>query len=521
MEGFWSGSLAKFMGIPYATPPTGPLRWQPPQPAKCWKEPVFYATNYSSICPQFGSGAFSPVVQSEDCLYLNVYVSKFGSPGLKPVLFWIHGGSLVVGSAYSYNVDLLAEKLDVVIVSINYRLNVFGFLALDELNSNDERKVSGNYGILDQLLALKWVQNNIAAFGGDPKLVTLIGQSSGGTSIFALLSSPASQGLFSRAISLSGSANITMDLKTASIQNRQFLTLSNCSNLNPTDTLSCIYSLNTTTTLQSTPPGYNFLPLGYPFPDNKAVGMNYPGVVIVDGVTVTLPFKEAIKRALIDVPLIIQGMSHELALFSPYSFRNETTAAFKSLIYNGIAKGFGPLAGSIITDIYFNKADNDYIFYKLLSDLGLQCASSYLAISSNKNYRSPIYISFVDTPPSTPYYSPFNQLSVNLPFHMWDYMAGAGDWNIFCYPGCTQCCNWQPQAADQALGDTLRRMWYQFAVTGKLVDCKRYNDVPGFPLDLNWCHPKAEGLENAVNARKIECDALWRVGFDDKEWWCD
>ena len=194
--------LHAFRGIPYAAPPVGDLRWKPPMPASAW-EGVRSADAFGTACPQGPglaqlTGEALPTL-SEDCLYLNVWTTAAGTDAKQPVMVWIHGGGLSLGWAHQdlYDGANLAKR-GVVLVSINYRLGALGFLAHPLLSA--ERGVSGNYGLLDQIAALKWVQRNIAAFGGDPGNVTIFGESAGGTSVQALLASPHSKGLFHRAI---------------------------------------------------------------------------------------------------------------------------------------------------------------------------------------------------------------------------------------------------------------------------------------------------------------------------------
>ena len=193
-----------FRGIPYAAPPVGAARWQPPTPPAAW-EGVRAATEFSSVCPQ-GSGLAQLTGEpmptlSEDCLYLNVWTAAAGRDAKQPVMVWIHGGGLSLGWSHQRLYDgVNLAKRGVVLVSINYRLGALGFLAHPLLSAGSEIGVSGNYGLLDQIAALQWVQRNIAAFGGDPGNVTIFGESAGGTSVQALLASPHSKGLFHRAI---------------------------------------------------------------------------------------------------------------------------------------------------------------------------------------------------------------------------------------------------------------------------------------------------------------------------------
>jgi para-nitrobenzyl esterase len=185
-----------FQGIPYAAPPVGELRWRPPQPAAPWREPLdATAPRQCAQGPIFGS----PGSDTEDCLHLNVSTPA-RSPGRLPVMVWIHGGYFTFGSGGIYDGRKLAAEGDVVVVTINYRLGALGFLALPGLTGEDPGSQSGNYGLQDQQAALRWVQRNIAAFGGDPNNVTLFGESVGSISLCAQLVSPGAAGLFHRGI---------------------------------------------------------------------------------------------------------------------------------------------------------------------------------------------------------------------------------------------------------------------------------------------------------------------------------
>jgi para-nitrobenzyl esterase len=192
----------EFRGIPYAAPPVGSLRWMPPQPAAN-RSGLLDATQFASSCPQVTTlGPFAgPTSTNEDCLYLNVFTAGTKGP-LKPVLVWIHGGGNITGETADYDASKLATGgplgTPIVVVTVNYRLGLFGFLS--QTNLNAEGHPWGNYGILDQQAALRWVQANIAAFGGDPSNVTLGGQSAGAIDTTGNLISPAAAGLFQRAI---------------------------------------------------------------------------------------------------------------------------------------------------------------------------------------------------------------------------------------------------------------------------------------------------------------------------------
>ncbi|MGA9529161.1 MAG: carboxylesterase family protein [Terriglobales bacterium] len=189
-----ANSMNEFLGIPYAAPPVGLLRWEPPQPYGPFAGAYLEATQFGSECPQAGGG-------NEDCLFLNVFTPLSGGSNL-PVMVWIHGGGLISGSSTPYDPYWLVKN-GVIVVSLNYRLGYLGFFAQSAIDA--EGHSSGNYGLMDQQYALQWIQNNIAAFGGDPTRVTIFGQSAGGQSVYAQLASPTAAGLFSGAIAESGS----------------------------------------------------------------------------------------------------------------------------------------------------------------------------------------------------------------------------------------------------------------------------------------------------------------------------
>ncbi|MEL7120040.1 MAG: carboxylesterase family protein [Bacteroidota bacterium] len=192
-------NLRVFKGIPYAEPPVGELRWKAPEPIQKW-DSVLTCDTYGNWCPQKTRN--DKIQLSEDCLCLNVWSNNLGGDEKLPVMVWIHGGGLNALSSHYNNTldgDQFAKK-GVVLVSMNYRLGQLGFLAHPALSAESENNVSGNYGFLDQLEALRWVQENIEAFGGDPDNVTIFGESAGGLSVSVLCASPLSKGLFHKAI---------------------------------------------------------------------------------------------------------------------------------------------------------------------------------------------------------------------------------------------------------------------------------------------------------------------------------
>jgi para-nitrobenzyl esterase len=207
-----SGGVMAYLGIPYAAPPVGDLRWKPPQPAPRW-DGVRKADRFGTSCMQTQAGSRLPWTEEfmtqgpigEDCLFLNVWTAARNGNARLPVMFWIYGGGFNEGSSSVavYDGTELAKK-GVIVVSVNYRVGPLGFLTHPELTKESEHHSSGNYGLLDQIAALQWVHTNIAAFGGDPSQVTIFGQSAGAISVASLMRSPLTKGLFARAIAQSG-----------------------------------------------------------------------------------------------------------------------------------------------------------------------------------------------------------------------------------------------------------------------------------------------------------------------------
>ena len=209
------GGMQSWFAIPYAAPPVGDLRWRPPQPAAAWTAPLANPKS-GAACIQTSGSVFRSTAESEDCLFLDVH--RPVGPGPFPVMVWIHGGAFVTGSAATYADPSPLVSRGVIVVAINYRLGALGFLAHPALRDSDG--ASGDYGIMDQQAALRWVRDNIAAFGGDPKNVTIFGESAGGFSVMSHLASPGSAGLFQKAIIESGAYGVSGQLTQAEMETR-------------------------------------------------------------------------------------------------------------------------------------------------------------------------------------------------------------------------------------------------------------------------------------------------------------
>jgi para-nitrobenzyl esterase len=245
IRGKLDGTVREFLGIPYAAPPVGDLRWRAPRPPAGWTG-ALDATKPGNWCAQArlrGQG----VAGSEDCLFLNIYAPDTPDQAL-PVMVWIHGGTFVVGSGAQYDGHELAERGHLIVVTINYRLGPFGFLANRGLDGADPGHLSGNYGLLDQQAALRWVKDNIEPFGGDPGKVTVAGESAGAISIGLHLVSPAAAGLFERAILESGPFLRLPTLADAEMRGDQFAARLECAGA-----AACMRSKSTEEVLNAIP----------------------------------------------------------------------------------------------------------------------------------------------------------------------------------------------------------------------------------------------------------------------------
>ncbi|XP_042084967.1 cocaine esterase isoform X3 [Haplochromis burtoni] len=343
-----------YLGVPFAKPPLGPsLRLAPPQPAERW-EGVRYATKQPPMCIQPERFALALLDKlgflladipdiSEDCLYLNIYTpANRADDAQLPVMVWIHGGGLTVGSASTYDGSALAAYQDVVVVLIQYRLGLLGFL------STGDEHISGNFGLLDQVEALRWIQQHIHIFGGDPGLVTIFGESAGGVSVSLLLLSPLSEGLFHHAIAESGTAAMDLLVENYPLLKAQEVSNASGCSLKSTKTFAdCIRSLDIDTIVDFT----------------KDRRLRCP--VNVDGHFLTKPVDELFrKHELLTVPFMM-GVNNDEA---GWMLKNPKDAFIKNLIIdeyigNGADRvknrdGFSEVTADIIFNIPVIKTAN-------------------------------------------------------------------------------------------------------------------------------------------------------------------
>jgi para-nitrobenzyl esterase len=302
LEGRVEDGVARFLGIPYAEPPLGDARWRAPSPAAPWSG-VRRAVEHGPVCPQ--RDETGDVVGSEDCLSLNVYVrtdALFGTAPPRPVMVWIHGGGFEAGSASIpwYDGGELASRADVLVVSIQYRLGILGFVALAEMI--DEGGTAGNFGILDQQLALSWIAREIAVFGGDPSRITVFGESAGGASGCTLLASPRTPADAMHGVIMQSGECLSRPLEAALADGERLVEPLECGTAGR---LACLRALDAPA-LVAASPSYLEVVDGRP---------TRPYVPVEDGHVLDAPTREAMAGARPDVPVIIGSTAEEMYLY--------------------------------------------------------------------------------------------------------------------------------------------------------------------------------------------------------------
>lgn len=307
IEGSLVGSTRAFLGVPYAAPPVGDLRWKPPAPHAPWTD-TRKVTTHGPSCAQLSILSQSlDSTSSEDCLTLNVWTPERVGASPAPVLVWIHGGAFVFGSSSepSYDGQVLSEATGAVVVGINYRLGPLGFLAHPSLKMEDPgHPSSGAYGLEDQRAAFEWVKANIGAFGGDPGRVTIFGESAGGMSVCMHMASPKSAGLFQRAIIESGPCDRANAEAAAFAQGDQFVAALGCDS-DPAATLDCLRSTPLEEVMKALPSSNDLL-----------FGMGANWFPVVDGWNLTAQPGEILAGGKFEkVPTIIGSNADEGTLF--------------------------------------------------------------------------------------------------------------------------------------------------------------------------------------------------------------
>ena len=489
VQGSVNEQTRQFLGIPFAAPPVGALRWRPPQPPAPWQN-VLQATAYAGSCAQLAS-LQGPASANEDCLYLNVWTPEPAPRKPLPVMVWFHGGGNQQGSAGDpvpfpgvpgnfYGAHVLAQERNVVVVTINYRLNVFGFFAHAALAGEDaDHPYAGNQGLLDQRAALEWVQANIAAFGGNPKRVTIFGESAGSQDTCLQVASPGSKKLFHRAISESGGCTTRQPTAAQGAATAAtFTTSAGCGAAS--DQLACLRAQSPSALLaileQASTPG-SFVP-------------NFDFGPVVDG-----GFLPDQARTLFDsgryskVPYILGSNTDEGTLFFLAGAPVTTEAGYLAALqarYGALADDVAavyPASSFPTPQDALERAFGDQILVCSTYDTARRAAAGG-ARTYLYNFARAIPIAILQA------------LGLGA-FH--------GAEIVYVFGSITP-----PTADDAALGETIRSYWTRFARSGDpngkgTVKWRRFKDKTDRRLNLDVTPSELTGF------RRHECEFWWSV----------
>ncbi len=468
VTGMHTGTTYAYLGIPYAAPPTGALRWQPPAPAACWTDER-PATAYGPMCLQRSDDG-TTVIGDEDCLTLNVW-SPDGAANA-PVMVFIHGGGNTGGSASDafYDGAALAEHAGAVVVTLEYRLGALGFYASAALDAERAEHVSGNYGILDQIAALRWVQTNIAAFGGAPDQVMLFGESAGAQDTLIHVASPLSAGLFARAAAESGGAYRT---SLADNETAMAMVTSTVGCAGAADELACMRAVPAAD-LAAIPSAEGPL----------AMGMRY--VPSIDGYVLPDTVPNMLAAGTHNhVPLVIGTNAQETSRMVAHV---STEAEYRA----AVTAQYGATAAAVLLDLYpaSDYASPQQALIAVTTDVTWTCPIRRLARSAADHQTEPVYR-----------------------YHFSWHAPGAGGTAIGATHGLElafvfrsfAAFSYTPSASDLALADAIEGYWGRFAATGDPAGTPpwpRYDSASDPYLELDTTVTTGTGLESE------KCDAL-------------
>jgi len=446
IQGELNGSIYQFLGIPFAKPPVGALRWKAPENPAVWAATI-NTIDFAPVCPQksFDQGSDTGTVMgNEDCLYLNVWTPGIG-PGDRPVLVFIHGGGNQQGGASEENAGTqmyfgknMSDRGDAVIVTIQYRLGPLGYLVHPGLEPENSGNVSGNYAVLDQILALSWVQNNIGNFGGDPAKVMIFGESAGGVNVGNLLTTPLAAGLFQRACIESAVPVINSyeDSQDKGIQYvDSFITTGTA-----TDKISYMRTLSSDALVEN-----ETSPVS-----GGAVGMNWQPVV--DNVVFN-DFPEQVFQSgnFNNVPLIIGSNSEEMSISVPPTvYPAMVTALINTAVPSGLQAQANLLypPGSTTTE-----ARASYI--GILTDAQFTATTRRIAQCISLNQEEPVwryFFTYKHSIPALAAFGSYHGMELFYVFNNWE-NATLGSGALF-------------SASDAFVQDAMLDYWINFATTG-------------------------------------------------------
>ncbi len=480
--------MSVFRGVRYAMAPVGDLRWRPPVPHPAGSG-TRAAKDFSPSCAQtdrlsvwtrsiaqvFGTVdkvEAEPLVISEDCLYLNVWTGNLARrSAAQPVMVWIHGGSNLNGQGSSlwYDGANLAAK-GVVVVTINYRLGVFGFMAHPALTAESPNRASGNYGLLDQLEALRWVKRNIAAFGGDPNRVTVFGESAGSINVIHLMASPQSKGLFHRAIAQSGVPMAAMaPLKMAEMAGAGVAKMLNA------DPSNVLQSLRAASTQEVLAAGTRAIASG------QLMGPIVDGWLLPD---MTVRLFEAGKQ--LAVPLLVGSNALEMSTLRTYLPRFEQTPAGYQ---KWVGQTFAAAAPKVLELFPVASADDlEPKFLEVVTDLLFGCPTR-IAVRAMAARSSPVYLyQFTRVLPGGEKLGAYH--AMEIPYAFGNRLA------------------WMPrEATDERLSATMMEYWTRFAATGN-PNGGREMKWPAYSPESDQSLELGSTLRVVTGLKKSVCDVI-------------
>lgn len=476
VQGVAAEGATVFWGIPYAAPPTGERRWQPPVDPEC-RTDVLLADAPGPMCAQLETET-GPVIGDEDCLTLNVFTPQASTARSRPVMVFLHGGGHAVGSSSAplYDGTRLARERDVVVVTANYRLGALGYLADESLDATDPRGVSGNYGLLDQLEALRWVRDNAAAFGGDPGLVTLFGESAGAVSTCAVLGAPEAEGLVHRAIVQSGTCNQRSSSMYRSSVTAPWIEASPCAA--EADVAACLRALPFEDVIAAEPTG---------FPSVSALGQAWSPYV--DGVTIPASTLDQMAAGDdVDVPLVVGANAEETARDVPPL----DEAQYEALV----AASFGPLAPVVLEQYPVTDYDSPTAAYVALSsDAKFVCGARRAVRAATLGGTAPVFRYHFSYDGYDP--GPMGDASA---FHGLELVYVFGNFEtLFPAP-----IRYTPNADDEALAELLGEAWTTFARTGDPSTAALA--WPGYAIDADPYAGLDVPASTGQGVRTAQCD---------------
>lgn len=487
--GVWS-----WRGIPYAAPPVGDLRWRAPEPAECWGGAPRFDT-FGPKCPQLSiTGPNSTeAIGDEDCLTVNVWSPVEGNDGdARPVMVFIHGGANIVGSSsepllgqegrYIYDGRHLAARGDAVVVTFNYRLGMLGFLSTPELDVESGRGASGNYGLMDQVAALRWVQTNISAFGGDPGRVMVFGESAGALNTCMMVATPLAEGLFHSALMQSGGCP---DTPKAAIQatSSEAAELAGCGDVE--GQAACLRAVNALDLVEAAPGNVGVGPSANT--SDLSWGPNTDGYVLPQG-----PLDMIASGAHNDVPLVVGSNADEMASPALNRVTIEDEAQYISTV-ELVGAAFGDDAPDRILEVY---PASDYptpndAWVQVLTDAWFTCSARSIARTVADAQQAPVYRYFYTHRPQT---------------RDGEGRATHGIELLYVFRTLEDIPFYYPPATDARVADTLMDAWLSFAATGSpKTDA---TDWPEYDRATDPVQILSDPPEATQDVRGVKCD-LW------------